>query len=102
VPLQVEIQVRKIYCVNRAIPNLPMKFEDAARSEIEIEKVEHVYCFKLCELSAFCLMNNATLCSSFVLPVVSTILSYDLIIAMIEGWTTTEHYSCWARYAMEL
>ncbi|CAD6231201.1 unnamed protein product [Miscanthus lutarioriparius] len=38
---QVEIQVRKIYCVNRAIPNLPMNFEDAARSEIEIEKVEH-------------------------------------------------------------
>jgi hypothetical protein len=47
----------------------------------------------ICELSAFCLMKDATLCWSFVLPMVSTILSYDLIIAMIEGWTATEH-SC--------
>lgn len=35
---QVEIQVRKFYCVNRAIPTLPIIIEDAARSEVEIEK----------------------------------------------------------------
>ncbi|XP_028790509.1 aspartate--tRNA ligase 2, cytoplasmic-like [Neltuma alba] len=35
---QVEIQVRKLYCVNRAVPTLPINIEDAARSEIEIEK----------------------------------------------------------------
>jgi aspartyl-tRNA synthetase len=47
VPLQVEIQVRKIYCVNRAILALLINFEDLTRSENEIEKGEHVYCFKL-------------------------------------------------------
>ncbi|CAA0838122.1 Class II aminoacyl-tRNA and biotin synthetases superfamily protein [Striga hermonthica] len=35
---QVEIQVRKLYCVNKAIPTLPINIEDAARSEVEIEK----------------------------------------------------------------
>ncbi|XP_062108994.1 aspartate--tRNA ligase 2, cytoplasmic [Humulus lupulus] len=35
---QVEVQVRKLYCVNRALPTLPIIVEDAARSEIEIEK----------------------------------------------------------------
>ncbi|OIW02875.1 hypothetical protein TanjilG_29651 [Lupinus angustifolius] len=35
---QVEIQVRKLYCVSRAVPNLPINIEDAARSEVEIEK----------------------------------------------------------------
>ncbi|KAK6129846.1 hypothetical protein DH2020_036432 [Rehmannia glutinosa] len=34
----VEIQVRKLYCVNKAIPTLPINIEDAARSEVEIEK----------------------------------------------------------------
>ncbi|KAG8381997.1 hypothetical protein BUALT_Bualt05G0030700 [Buddleja alternifolia] len=34
---QVEIQVRKLYCVNRADP-LPFTIEDASRSEVEIEK----------------------------------------------------------------
>ncbi|KAL6544220.1 Aspartate--tRNA ligase 2, cytoplasmic [Orobanche gracilis] len=34
---QVEIQVRKLYCVNKAIPTLPINIEDAARSEVEIE-----------------------------------------------------------------
>ncbi|TVU30738.1 hypothetical protein EJB05_22374 [Eragrostis curvula] len=38
--LQVEIQVRKIYCINRAIPTLPINLEDAARSEAEFEKAE--------------------------------------------------------------
>ncbi|XP_020203910.1 aspartate--tRNA ligase 2, cytoplasmic [Cajanus cajan] len=35
---QVEIQVRKLYCISRAVPTLPINLEDAARSEIEIEK----------------------------------------------------------------
>ncbi|GLU18125.1 hypothetical protein SLE2022_344420 [Rubroshorea leprosula] len=35
---QVEIQLRKVYCVNKALPNLPINIEDAARSEVEIEK----------------------------------------------------------------
>ncbi|KAL6561709.1 hypothetical protein OROMI_017310 [Orobanche minor] len=35
---QVEIQVRKIHCVNRAAALLPINVEDAARSEVEIEK----------------------------------------------------------------
>ncbi|RYR74720.1 hypothetical protein Ahy_A02g009442 [Arachis hypogaea] len=33
-----EIQVRKLYCVSRALPTLPINLEDAARSEAEIEK----------------------------------------------------------------
>ncbi|KAJ6813339.1 aspartate--tRNA ligase 2, cytoplasmic-like [Iris pallida] len=37
---QVEIQVRKLYCINRAVPNLPINIEDAARSETEIAKAE--------------------------------------------------------------
>jgi len=35
---QVEIQVRKIFCVDKAMPTLPINVEDAARSELEIEK----------------------------------------------------------------
>lgn len=35
---QIEIQVRKLYCVSKAIPTLPINIEDAARSEVEIEK----------------------------------------------------------------
>lgn len=35
---QVEIQVRKIYCVNKAIPTLPINIEDAARSDADIEE----------------------------------------------------------------
>ncbi|XP_057802067.1 aspartate--tRNA ligase 1, cytoplasmic-like [Salvia miltiorrhiza] len=35
---QVEIQVRKLYCVSKAVPILPFNIEDAARSEAEIEK----------------------------------------------------------------
>jgi len=34
--------VRKLYCVNRAVPNLPINIEDAARSEKEFEKAELV------------------------------------------------------------
>jgi aspartyl/asparaginyl-tRNA synthetase len=37
---QVEIQVRKVYCINRAVPVLPINLEDAARSEAEFEKAE--------------------------------------------------------------
>ncbi|XP_052208913.1 aspartate--tRNA ligase 2, cytoplasmic-like [Diospyros lotus] len=35
---QVEIQARKIYCISKALPALPVNIEDAARSELEIEK----------------------------------------------------------------
>ncbi|EPS57914.1 hypothetical protein M569_16902, partial [Genlisea aurea] len=35
---QVEIQVNKIHSVNKAVPVLPINIEDAARSEVEIEK----------------------------------------------------------------
>ncbi|XP_010526284.1 PREDICTED: aspartate--tRNA ligase 2, cytoplasmic [Tarenaya hassleriana] len=35
---QVEIQVSKLYCVNKALPTLPLNVEDAARSEVEIER----------------------------------------------------------------
>ncbi|KAG6524495.1 aspartate--tRNA ligase 2, cytoplasmic-like [Zingiber officinale] len=37
---QVEVQIKKLYCVNRSVPNLPINIEDAARSEKEIEKAE--------------------------------------------------------------
>uniref|UniRef100_A0A803M5I9 aspartate--tRNA ligase n=1 Tax=Chenopodium quinoa TaxID=63459 RepID=A0A803M5I9_CHEQI len=37
---QVEIQVRKIYCISRAAAILPINIEDAARSEEEFEKAE--------------------------------------------------------------
>ncbi|KAF0935576.1 hypothetical protein E2562_034759 [Oryza meyeriana var. granulata] len=37
---QVEIQARKLYCINRAIPTLPINLEDAARSEAEFERAE--------------------------------------------------------------
>ncbi|KAG2642548.1 aspartate--tRNA ligase 2, cytoplasmic-like [Panicum virgatum] len=39
---QVEIQVRKIYCINRATPTLPINLEDAARGEAEFEKAEQL------------------------------------------------------------
>ncbi|KAL6491790.1 hypothetical protein OROGR_034155 [Orobanche gracilis] len=35
---QVEIQVRKLYCLNKAVSILPFNIEDAARSEAEIDK----------------------------------------------------------------
>lgn len=41
--LQVEIQVSKIYCVNKALPTLPINIEDAARSEAEIEAALQVH-----------------------------------------------------------
>ncbi|PIA43964.1 hypothetical protein AQUCO_01800194v1 [Aquilegia coerulea] len=34
---QVEVQVSRLYCINRAIEKLPINFEDAIRSEAEIE-----------------------------------------------------------------
>ncbi|RZR92746.1 hypothetical protein BHM03_00021104 [Ensete ventricosum] len=33
-------QVRKLYCINRSVPNLPINIEDAARSETEFERAE--------------------------------------------------------------
>ncbi|XP_059662992.1 aspartate--tRNA ligase 2, cytoplasmic-like [Cornus florida] len=35
---QVEVQVRKFYCVSKALPTLPFNLEDASRSEFEIKK----------------------------------------------------------------
>ncbi|XP_016442223.1 aspartate--tRNA ligase 2, cytoplasmic [Nicotiana tabacum] len=35
---QVEVQISKLYCVNKAVPTLPINIEDAARSEVEIEQ----------------------------------------------------------------
>ena len=35
--------MRKLYCVSRAVPNLPINLEDAARSEAEIEKALEVH-----------------------------------------------------------
>nr|GMD04675.1 aspartate--tRNA ligase 2, cytoplasmic-like [Ipomoea batatas] len=35
---QVEVQIRKLYCVSKAAPTLPITIEDASRSEAEIEK----------------------------------------------------------------
>ena len=40
--MQVEVQVRKLYCISKAIPILPINIEDAARSDVEIEKAEQV------------------------------------------------------------
>ncbi|KAF5946640.1 hypothetical protein HYC85_016868 [Camellia sinensis] len=37
-PLKVEIQVKKLYCISKTVPALPINIEDAARGEIEIEK----------------------------------------------------------------
>lgn len=37
---QVEVQVRKLYCIRKAVPNLPINIEDAARSEKEIEEAK--------------------------------------------------------------
>ncbi|KAI8023732.1 Aspartate--tRNA ligase 1, cytoplasmic [Camellia lanceoleosa] len=34
----VEIQVKKLYCISKAVPALPINIDDAARGEIEIEK----------------------------------------------------------------
>ncbi|XP_072090491.1 aspartate--tRNA ligase 2, cytoplasmic-like [Arachis hypogaea] len=36
--VKVEVQVRKLYWVSRALPTLPINLEDAACSEAEIEK----------------------------------------------------------------
>ncbi|KAF5946638.1 hypothetical protein HYC85_016866 [Camellia sinensis] len=37
-PDVVEIQLKKLYCISKAVPALPINIEDAARGEIEIEK----------------------------------------------------------------
>ncbi|KAF5946639.1 hypothetical protein HYC85_016867 [Camellia sinensis] len=36
--LRVEIQVKKLYCISKTVPALPINIEDTARGEIEIEK----------------------------------------------------------------
>ncbi|VFQ94428.1 unnamed protein product [Cuscuta campestris] len=35
---QVEVQIRKLHCLDRAAPTLPINIEDASRSEADIEK----------------------------------------------------------------
>lgn len=39
-----EVQISKLYCVNKAVPTLPINIEDAARSEVEIEQALEVLC----------------------------------------------------------
>ncbi|KAF2297189.1 hypothetical protein GH714_019118 [Hevea brasiliensis] len=36
--VEVEVQVRKLHCISKAMPTLPINIEDAARSEKEIEE----------------------------------------------------------------
>lgn len=43
--------MRKLYCVNKAIPTLPINIEDAARSEIEIERALQVSSYVHMQLS---------------------------------------------------
>jgi hypothetical protein len=38
----VEIQVEKLHCISRAVPNLPISVEDAARSEEEVARAKAV------------------------------------------------------------
>jgi hypothetical protein len=49
--LKVEVQVRKLYSVNKAMPSLPINIEDAARSDVEIEKALQVHICVHLELS---------------------------------------------------
>ncbi|KAG6555965.1 hypothetical protein Mapa_001905 [Marchantia paleacea] len=37
---QVEIQIRKLFCVSKALPSLPLTLENASRSELDFEKAE--------------------------------------------------------------
>uniref|UniRef100_A0A0E0JVD2 aspartate--tRNA ligase n=1 Tax=Oryza punctata TaxID=4537 RepID=A0A0E0JVD2_ORYPU len=37
---EVEIQVKKLYCISRATPNLPISVDDAARSEEDVAKAK--------------------------------------------------------------
>ncbi|KAL6643668.1 hypothetical protein ACP70R_018434 [Stipagrostis hirtigluma subsp. patula] len=57
---QVEIQVRKIYCINRAEPTLPFNIEDAARSDAEFEKAEQAG-EKLIRVGQNTRLNNRTI-----------------------------------------
>jgi hypothetical protein len=63
--LQVEIQVRKIYCINRAIPTLPINLEDAARSELEFEKAEQVCLMHVMRLTWILFRGGARFCVQF-------------------------------------
>ncbi|KAK6254119.1 hypothetical protein QUC31_015839 [Theobroma cacao] len=40
---QVEIQVRKLYCVTKAMPNLPIIIKDAVRSDVEIANALQIF-----------------------------------------------------------
>lgn len=102
--LQVEIQVRKIYCINRAVPTLPINLEDAARSEAEFEKAElvclmHILWFPLNSVSRK--QKHAILCLAFLPMNFRFILKFlKLTLCMIEGWRKA--CSCWSRYSLEL
>lgn len=39
---EVEIQVKKLYCISKATPNLPISVDDAARSEEDVVKAKAV------------------------------------------------------------
>ncbi|KAG5541126.1 hypothetical protein RHGRI_021114 [Rhododendron griersonianum] len=54
---QVEIQVRKVYCVSKAVPTLPINIEDAARSEVEIDKALQLCDFDELYSCAYWLLN---------------------------------------------
>jgi hypothetical protein len=43
--LQVEILVRKVFCISKALAILPLNLEDAARSDVDFENAE-----KVCEV----------------------------------------------------
>lgn len=51
ISLKVEVQVHKIFCINKAMPTLPINIEDAARSEVEIEKALQVHLLMRISLS---------------------------------------------------
>lgn len=93
--LQVEIQVRKIYCINRAIPTLPINLEDAARSEAEFEKAEQVRLMHIMQIIWILFWGSARFCALFLVRL------YDFVmVPVIEGWR--EACSCWSRYPLEL
>jgi hypothetical protein len=100
--LQVEIQVRKIYCINRATPTLPINLEDAARSEAEFGKAEQV-----CSMQIMCFVSplyseNTQHCAPDFLPIIFRVISQfnGLTVAVIAGWR--EASACWSGYPLEL
>jgi hypothetical protein len=79
--LQVEIQVRKIYCVNRAIPTLPINLEDAARSEAEFEKAEQVSSMQV--MCSVCILFSKS--TQFCVPAFLNFQNYTLLGEVKDG-----------------